>query len=158
MAVLVLLTSCGSLEPPAQENGKKIPGGSRVTVEKTIKVGKEVVIKGPSPSTQFAVVFEDDSETGYFYGLDLSRKDNPILDALHIYDVPNVADKDIPSKIQIVWSADGLKSALLINRYPHAVFDFKAKRGYCRTGFPPPFEEWTKSSHDWHDKAMDLFK
>ena len=115
------------------------------------------MIDGPSPYTQFAVVFEDDGETGYFYGLDTTRADNPILDALHIYNVNNVTDKDIPSNLEIVWSTDGLKSALVINLYPHAVFNFESKRGYCRTGFPPP-ETWSTEGHEWDNKALDLFK
>ncbi len=131
--------------------------GSYVTVEQTIEIGKEVVIEGPSPSTHFCVVFEDDGETGYLYALDLSRRDDPILDALHIYDVIAVADKDIPSQVQITWSGDGLKAALLINRYPHAVCDFAAKRSYCRSGFPKGLSRWGNHSRDWDDKAMELF-
>ena len=93
-----------------------------------------------------------------FYGLDTTRADNPIVDALHIYDAQNVSDGQRPSRVQIVWSSDGLKSALLINEYPHAVFDFEAKRGYCRTGFPPPDTEWTEHSHAWDDAAIQLFR
>jgi hypothetical protein len=103
-------------------------------------------------------VFEDDGETGYFYGLDTTKKDSPILDALQIYNVKNITDRNIPSTVQIVWSADGLKSALLINKYPHAIFDFQVKRGYCRTGFPPPAKTWSSQGHEWDDKAQDLFK
>lgn len=124
-------------DTPPQSQPEDAPSAG-ITVEQEITVGEPVVVDGPSPLTAFAVVFEDDGETGYFYGLDTSRKENPILDALHIYNVSNVTDRHIPSKVQIIWSADGLKSALLINRCPHAIFDFQSKRGYCRTGFPPP--------------------
>jgi hypothetical protein len=129
-----------------------------LVAEKTIKVGKKVVVEGPSPSTQFGVVFEDDGETGYLYGLDFSREDQPIVDALHIYNVKQVADRARPSVVQIVWSQDGLKAGLLINEYPHAIFDFQARRGYCRTGFPPADPKWSKFSHDWDDRAEALFK
>jgi hypothetical protein len=158
LAALVLLSSCSPERDSEEKKGDKTTVGSAVTVEQTIHVGTKVVIEGVSPSTQYAVVFEDDGETGYFYGLDTRRQDDPILDALHIYNVANVTDRGIPSKIQIVWSADGLKSALVINRYPHAVLDFVANRGYCRTGFPPPDRKWTKHSHEWDDRAIDLFK
>ncbi len=131
---------------------------SRITKEQIIRVGEKIVVEGPSPSTQFSVVFEDDGDTGYLYGLDMSRQDDPILDALHIYDVAEVTDRDIPSQVQIRWSVDGLKAALLINGYVHAVFDFAAKRGYCRNGFPRPLGNWSQYSHDWDDKAMDLFR
>ena len=140
---------------PSASQGQAAAG---ITVEQEITVGKPVVVDGSSPITQFAVVFEDDGDTGYFYGLDTSRKDNPILDALQIYNVKNVTDRDIPSTVQIVWSADGMKSALLINEYPHAIFDFQGKRGYCRTGFPPPAESWSAEGHEWDDKAQELFK
>ena len=132
--------------------------GSRIEAEQIIYVGEGAVIQSDSPTTQFAVVFEDDSETGYFYGLDTLAEENPILDALHIYNVAAVSDKDKPSVAQIVWSEDGLKAALVINQYPHAVFDFAAERGYCRTNFPPPDRNWTKFGHEWSDAVIELFR
>jgi hypothetical protein len=129
-----------------------------LVAEETIKVGKKVTVEGPSPSTDFGVVFEDDGETGYFYGLDFSREKQPIVDALHIYNVKQVKDRAKPSLVQIIWSMDGLKAGLMINKYPHAIFDFEARRGYCRTGFPPADPKWSKFSHDWDDDAQNLFK
>ena len=129
---------------------------STVTVTEEIIVGNEIVIEDQSPTTQYAVVFEDDGETGYFYGLDTTIED-PILDALHIYNSEQVTDKHLPSTLQVLWSEDGLKAALIINQYPHAVFDFDARRGYCRSNFPPPDGNWTKFSHEWDDSARNLF-
>jgi hypothetical protein len=120
--------------------------------------GRPVVIEASSPSRALRVMFEDDGDTGYFYGLDFGQKENPIVDALHIYDVANVVDREQPSTAEILWSADGLKACLLINGYAHAVFDFESKRGYCRTGFPPPDTKWTSSSHDWEDAALEHFE
>ena len=131
---------------------------SRILAQQVIHVGKPVTIECASPSTQYAVVFEDDGRTGYFYGLDTRQHEDPICDALHIYNVQSVTDRAQPSTVQIVWSADGLKAALVINRYPHAVFDFAARRGYCRDNFPPPDPHWTKYGHEWHDSAIALFK
>jgi hypothetical protein len=128
-----------------------------LVAEETVTVGQPTVVEGPSPRAPFGVVFEDEGTTGYLYGLDLSCEDKPIIDALHIYNVDQVVDRDKPSLVQLVWSRDGLKAALLINKYPHAVFDFEARRGYCRTGFPPPFRKWTEFDHAWDDKAIDLF-
>ncbi len=125
--------------------------------EGTKKVGKKAVLEGPSPKGRYVVIFEDDGETGYLYGLDTTQENNPICDALHIYNVASVTDRNKPSLFQLVWSQDGLKAALLINKYPHAVFDFEAKRGYCRTGFPPPNKNWTNHTHDWDDVVNDLF-
>ena len=131
---------------------------AKQVAEQDIQVGKEVVVEGPSPTPPFAAVFEDDGETGYFYALDTTRTENPIVDALHIYDVESVTDRHLPSKVQIVWSMDDRKAALLINDYPHAVFDFTAKRGYCRSGFPPPSEDgWSAQGHEWDDSVLDLF-
>ena len=103
-------------------------------------------------------MFEDDGETGYFYGLDLSRKKQPIVDARHIYNVADVTDRDVPSVVQIAWSADSLKAALFINKYPHAVIDFAARRSYCRTAFPPPSRKWSEHDALWDDTAVDLFR
>ena len=129
-----------------------------LVAEKTITVGEAVVVEGPSPRPPWVVVFEDDGQTGYLYGLDLGREGNPIADALHVYNVAQVADRHEPSLVQLVWSGDGLKAALLLNRYPHAIFDFDARRGYFRTGFPPPDRTWTDFDHAWDDAAVELFR
>ena len=134
---------------------------STIETEETIRVGEATTIASCSPSTEYQVVFEDDCETGYFYGVDNTREEHVIVDALHIYNVRNVVDKDKPSLVQIIWSEDGFKAALLINEFPHAVFDFAAKRGYCRTNFPnlPSSDsDWSTHSKEWNDAAMDLFR
>jgi hypothetical protein len=91
-----------------------------------------------------AVVFEDNEETGYFYAV---KKSNnlEILDALHIYNVADVVDKQKPSIIKILWTKDLMKALLLINNYYHAVFDFKNKAGYCRNGFPGSNKKWVQT-------------
>lgn len=107
---------------------------------------------------QYSVVFEDDGESGYFSACDTSRE-NYIVNAMQIYNANDVIDKHLPSQV-IAWSEDGLKAGLFINRYPHAVFDFKAKRGYCRTNFPPPSNEWSEfhENHEWDGRAIDLIR
>lgn len=127
-----------------------------LVAEQTIKVGEETVLEGHCPASQFGAVFEDDGETGYFYGLDFSKDGNPIVDSLHLYNVADVVDKDVPSQVRIGWSQDGLKAVVDINGLPHAVFDFAAKRGYCHTAFPPPASGW--SGHEWDDAALALFE
>ena len=131
-----------------------------LTAEKTFVVGNELVLEGASPRAGLAAVFEDDGNTGYFYAVDMSDLDNPIQDTLHIYNVQGVTDRHIPSKAQIVWSAEGTRAALLINGYPHAAFDFAGKRGYCRTGFPPHgvAGKWPQPSHAWDDAATDWLR
>ncbi len=79
--------------------------------------------------------------TGYFYAVD--RDENlQIIDALHIYNVADIIDKQKPSIIKILWSEDLMKAFLSINNYYHAVFDFEARAGHCRNGFPNPKSDW----------------
>jgi hypothetical protein len=132
----------------------------QITAEQEITIGQEISVFGEAPSGSFAAVFEDDGETGYFYALDNSINEQPIQDAVHIYNVQNVTDKDKPSLVKIGWSVDSTKVVLLINAYPHAIFDFSARQGYCRTGFPPSPSDglWSANGHSWVDSAVDLFQ
>jgi hypothetical protein len=130
---------------------------SAVCVEETLHVGTKTFVDSISPQGRYAVVFEDDGVTGYYYALDTHKEGNPIVDALHIYNVESVVDRGGALTLQIIWSTDGLKSVLVLNDYPHAVFDFEARRGYCRSGFPPPDRGWTQYGHEWDDSALELF-
>ena len=121
-------------------------------------VGKPFVLEGPSPHTPFGAVFEDDGDTGYFYGLDRTDPENPILDAMHIYNSQGVTDRHLPCTFQIVWSGDGLKVGLFINDYAHAVLDFDARRGYCRSNFAFPTASFGSGSHEWSDATLALFQ
>jgi hypothetical protein len=105
------------------------PGRAVVVAETSFQVGQQLILEGLSPATAFAVVFEDDGTTGYLYGLDTTRVDRTILDALHIYNVDSVVDRELTSTARIMWSSDGLRSLLLINDVPHAGFDFEKRRG-----------------------------
>jgi hypothetical protein len=126
-------------------------------VEQPLTVGEEQFVEGSAPGGRYAAIFEDDGDTGYFYALDLSHAEQPVQDALHIYNVVNIVNRDTLSTVTIGWSADSQKAALLINGNAHAVVDFSTKRGYCRTGFPPPSAESGWTGHDWDDAAVDLF-
>lgn len=128
---------------------------STVTKE-TLHVGRAIVVQSDSSIGRYQAAFEDDGDTGYFYALDTSRSGNPIVDALHIYNVQSVADRDKPSQLHIVWSADGLKAALFLNSYPHAVYSFEDGRGCCRTGFPP-VAPGSNGSHEWDESQMKHF-
>jgi hypothetical protein len=131
-----------------------------ITAEEQILVGQEFVIEGAAPEGHFITVFEDDGDTGYFYALDTKAEGNSIQDALHIYNVANVADSAKPSIVKIGWSNDSQKAVLLINDFPHAVFDFGTRRGFCRTGFPPRHQgdTWSPGGHQWDDSIVELFK
>jgi hypothetical protein len=126
-----------------------------VAAEQTITVGEPVVIEAAGPVDTFAVVFEDDGETGYFYSVDVSGDDLRILDALHIYTVVDVSDREIPSTIKLVWDTAGARAVLLVNDRAHAVFDFEARRGYCRDDYPePPIgSDWERP--EWSDLVLE---
>jgi hypothetical protein len=90
--------------------------------------GKPTIVAGDSATSSFSGVLEDDGTTAYFYAFDRAAKSNPILDAVHIYAVESVSDRERKSEAEIVWSTDGFKCGLLINGYLHAVLDFQARR------------------------------
>lgn len=129
-----------------------------LAAETTLHVGTPLVVEAPAEEGAYAVVFEDDEDTGYFYAMDTSDDGNPIQDALHIYNSSAVSDRNLPSTVKIGWSTDHKKAVLLINDYPHAIFDFESKQGYCRNGFPEPADNgWSVNGHDWSDDALNLF-
>jgi hypothetical protein len=45
---------------------------STLEAEETIHIGQETFVGSNSPINDYGVFFEDDGETGYFYGLDTS--------------------------------------------------------------------------------------
>ena len=122
--------------------------------------GDETWYPSDSPSSTFSAVFEDDGDTGYFYAFDRAGKggEGEILDACHIYNVRAITDREIPSVLEIMWSADGLKSALFINDFAHALIDFGARRAYCRTNWPPPGGAWNAPERlPWSDELLAPF-
>ena len=117
--------------------------------------GDETWYASDAPVGTHSVVFEDDGDAGYFYAVERRGAEMQILDAVQIYAVRNVVDREIPSELEIVWSDGGQHAALYVNSYPHAVFDFPARRGYCRTGFPPPpHTGWSPQGHTWDEAAL----
>lgn len=131
----------------------------KIVVARQMMVGAAEVIEGEAPDGGFAAVFEDDGETGYFYAVDPSVAEQPIQDALHIYNVMQVSDRAVPITVEIGWTSDSRKAALMINGYTHAVFDFEKRQGYCRTGFPQagPLGSWSEDGHGWNDAATTGF-
>ena len=106
-----------------------------------------------------AAVFEDDGRTGYFSMRSMSPVEgNPILDAVHIYNVEDISDAHIPSDVKIGWSEDSQKCVLLINGYPHAVFDFGWEKMVLQSGYPPPINKvWSLSGHESGSDSVDDF-
>ena len=114
-------------------------------LEQPFVIGEGVFAPSDASENNYSGVFEDDGDTGYFYAAE--RIDGPdglrILDALHIYNVDEIAEEERKAVLKIIWSRDWLKCALIINGYCHAVFDFDRHGGYNRNEFPPPNEVWT---------------
>lgn len=117
--------------------------------------GDETFYASDSPANLYSAIFEDNGETGYLYAYDRARAEAPILDALHIYNVRAVRDREIDSEVEIVWESDGMRAVLRINGFPHALLDFGARKGYCRTNFPPPTGAWSAAEREpWSEARV----
>ena len=111
--------------------------------EEEFYVGKETVVDSFFDNLDYGVAFEDDENTGYFYAVNIVDDNFEIINAVHIYDVENIVDKNIISNIKILWSEDFNKAYLKINNYFHAVIDFENRKTYSRNNFPPANnDEW----------------
>lgn len=128
--------------------------------EQTIVPGTDIFIESNAEENNFAVVFQDDTDTAYFYAIEIQPQTGQqrILDALHIYQTEEPTRPE-PGILKIIWSTDWLKCALIINNYCHAVFDFENQGGYNRSEFPPPNEIWTKGSRRLTNELIEaLFR
>jgi hypothetical protein len=116
--------------------------------------GEDLFVESLSPENSFGVVFEDDGEAAYFYALNKDEEGAgvQILDALHIYESGEEAGK--PARVQVVWSRDWLKCALVIDGQCHALFDFEARGGYSINEFPPPNGIWTRGDRKLTDEMV----
>jgi len=128
--------------------------------EQRFTAGEDTFVESSSSENNYAVVFEDDTETGYFYAIELNKEtgEQRVLDAVHIYEAADIEPGKRPGIINIIWSTDWLKCGLLINNYCHAVFDFGNQGGYCRNEFPPPNDIWTKGERKLtNEMVMNFF-
>src|ERR1700678_163447 len=128
-------------------------------------------LSSDSPAVPWTVVFEDEGIAAYFYACDRSQttQEESILDAMLIYNVGALAASDaelerpVAERIATVeWSRDGLQAVLYLDGTAQALFDFAARRGYCRMDFPNFMAEqgdtWRKSSHAWSEGALQRFE
>ena len=122
--------------------------------------GQEVFVECPAEESPYMVVFEDDTDTGYFYALeetDAETGAQRILDALHIYNVEEVEPSEKPWNLKIIWSQDWLRCALVINGNCQALFDFEHQGGHNLNEFPPPNEFWTKGERTLTNEMIAEF-
>ena len=119
-----------------------------------------------SHAVPWTAVFEDEGAAGYFYACDRSQQSQEasILDAVLIYNTASLGSPgDLPERIaSIEWSRSGLQAALYLDGRAQALFDFEARRGYCRLDFPNFLsqrgESWRKESHAWSEEAFARFE
>ncbi len=123
--------------------------------EHPILAGRPIVIEGRSPGAALGTRFEDDGATAYFYALDLESNEHPVVDSMLIYHVAQIPNRAQPMLLQVIWSTDGQMSGLLLDGQAQAIFDFKRRRGYCRSGMPPAGEVWSVEGHDWNKQALE---
>jgi hypothetical protein len=96
--------------------------------EAKITVGTpDTLLESTVAAGERSVIFEDDGTTGYFYAV-RPGAELEMLDALHVYDVANVTDRQIPVTVQIFWDEAESAAVLLING---------------RNAFPPARNEQT---------------
>ena len=135
-----------------------------IEVEDEFIPSQEYFLSSVDNKKKFGVVFEIDSETAYFYAVKMSKRTKnlkEIFDACHIYNIKDLTDGDLKSKIRIDWSENYQYALLFINDYVHAVFDFKNKQGYCRTGFPNKTNKknkWSRNEKLLEESFLDQFK
>jgi hypothetical protein len=120
------------------------------------RVGKDAFLACDSADRRFLAAFEDDGRTAYFYGGEFSGEAGKfgIVDALHVYNVDAVVDKEADYPVEVRWAATGHRAGLFIEGYCHAVFDFDLRRAVCRSGFPPASGKFAES-HDWDEKLLE---
>jgi hypothetical protein len=121
-------------------------------------------LSSDSPAVPWTVVFEDEGVAGYFYACDRSQTthEESILDAMLIYNVSALKNPESERLAAVEWSRDGLQAVLYLDGTAQALFDFKAREGYCRTNFPNFLSDqndiWRKSSHAWSAAAFERFE
>ena len=124
----------------------------------THTLGEPLELHSGWPQTPRLVVFEDDGQTGYFYALDLEQEDQPIRDALHVYDV--APEQGVTKRLDVRWVMQGARVGLFVDDVPMAVFDFVRKQGWARSGHPPASgtSEWSPDGHMWDVSILEVFR
>lgn len=107
--------------------------------EKLHKIGENSQLQALFEIAEFGAVFEDDGETGYFYLLD----ENGIIDALHIYNVSDIQNRDIPLEIAILSDEKCTIFMLSIMGNIHAIFDTNKKFWKNLNNFPECHSDWS---------------
>ncbi len=127
--------------------------------KKTDLVAFQILYEGPAAypkqfeGTGYAVVLDDDGETGFLYAV--TEDFGEVLDALHLYSSDSPGRLELNEKVYIIWSPLLSKAGLYYHGAFQAVIDFKNAAACCRAGLPPPEPSgWCRSSHHWDPKMQ----
>ncbi len=121
-------------------------------------------LSSDSSAVPWTVVFEDEGIAGYFYACDRSREtqEEGILDAMLIYNVSSLQDREVQRLVAVEWTPDGERAALYLDGTAQALYDFRMHQGYCRLNFPNFLESrgdiWRRNSHAWSEEAVQQFE
>ena len=123
-------------------------------ITETMSEPKDLLIESESPTSDYSVVFvHERGGRADFYAIKRGKK-SPVLDSMLIYRITKPWGS---YALEILWSEDGLKSALLMNGKFHAVYDFEALTGFCRTTGCQVMNYGFKTCRKWADHAMNSF-
>ncbi len=110
------------------------------------------------------MVFEDEGVAAYAYACDRSQEtqEQAILDAMLIYNVASLEDRERERLAAVQWSADGVEAVLYLDGTAQALIDFGRHEACCRTNFPNFMESeqdrWRQSSHAWEPARLERFE
>ena len=126
--------------------------------EENIIVGEGCFFESNAAEYNYVVIFEDDTETGYFYAAERHQETGAlaILDMVFIYSADSVPSDNRKQTVSIIWSTDWQRCALILEDTCHAVFDFEKKNGYNLSGFPPPIL-WTATERNLTQEMIARF-
>ncbi len=124
-----------------------------------ITPGRHASIRSTSPTKDKEVRLDDYGEKAFWFAIGGSAELGKLelLDALPVY--VQAAGHDQVVTVDIRWSADGLKSVLLVNGQAEAVFDFENEFGMCR--MDRPYTEdlpWSGHGKKWNEAILKDFE
>lgn len=123
----------------------------RVTAESNYNFGSNIHLE--SNQGPFKVMFRDSGGEAYFSCVDSDGGTCQLL----IYSRAHTPSPSGKLLTQIAWSPSGSQAMLLVNQQPQAVFDFVARRAYCRNTAPAPKSQWAAVGHEWSEDALKFF-
>jgi hypothetical protein len=112
----------------------------------------------------WTVVFEDEGVAAYCYACDRSHEtqEAAIMDAMLVYNVSALEDRERERLAAVQWSGDGWRAVLYLDGVAQALIDFQIRQSFCRTNFPNFMEDagsrWRTASHAWDPARLEQFE